>query len=383
MNATVAAGKIGAQPDPAAADPAKPVGLPTLSRPARPRQPRQVRSSRSWHWRRRPTKRGSSGWGGGRRPQPDPSQPDASPAASSLPGAPMPGVGQPVANGAGSPETVPAADRDQSAAASPLAGAFCGSSCDGGRTCCRSRPTLTLAAVSLRTDAAWRAGIDCGGCSRGCAARLRRRSRPARQLNPRRHVRPRLWRRRGRWPPARLRAHPRRQDPRGQSLAPASRPLPRARGGDAVSGAGAARMPGAPAGSGPKYFKQERSAGRTTLLILGGVVLGVAVIVLAVSALKGGSKPSPTATQSSTPSTGCAHDDARACVQSERAQRRGSERDEHQRSRPPSGGRPAAERIQACGSLLGGAARDACHHGGPVHDRAIAPMDRLWRKRLT
>jgi hypothetical protein len=63
------------------------------------------------------------------------------------------------------------------------------------------------------------------------------------------------------------------------------------------------RMPGAPVGSGPKYFKQERSSGRTTLLILGGVVLGVAVIVLAVSALKGGSKPSPTATQSSTPST--------------------------------------------------------------------------------
>ena len=62
-------------------------------------------------------------------------------------------------------------------------------------------------------------------------------------------------------------------------------------------------MSGAPAGSGPKYFKQERSSGRTTLLILGGVVLGVAVIVLAVSALKGGSKPSPTATQSSTPST--------------------------------------------------------------------------------
>jgi hypothetical protein len=53
----------------------------------------------------------------------------------------------------------------------------------------------------------------------------------------------------------------------------------------------------APAGSGPKYFKQERSAGRMTLLILGGVVLGVAVIVLAVSVLKGGSKPSPTATQ--------------------------------------------------------------------------------------
>jgi hypothetical protein len=39
------------------------------------------------------------------------------------------------------------------------------------------------------------------------------------------------------------------------------------------------------------------------LLILGGVVLGVAVIVLAVSALKGGGKPSPAATQASTPST--------------------------------------------------------------------------------
>jgi hypothetical protein len=40
-----------------------------------------------------------------------------------------------------------------------------------------------------------------------------------------------------------------------------------------------------------------------TLLVLGGVVLGVAVIVLAVSALKGGSKPSSTATQSSVRST--------------------------------------------------------------------------------
>jgi hypothetical protein len=36
---------------------------------------------------------------------------------------------------------------------------------------------------------------------------------------------------------------------------------------------------------------------------LGGVVLGVAAIVLGVSALKGGSKPTSTATQSSTPST--------------------------------------------------------------------------------
>jgi hypothetical protein len=71
----------------------------------------------------------------------------------------------------------------------------------------------------------------------------------------------------------------------------------------AVSGAGAARMSGGPSSSGPKYFKQERSTGRTTLLILGGVVLGVAVIVLAVSALKGSSKPSSTATQSSTRST--------------------------------------------------------------------------------
>ncbi|HEY5287511.1 MAG TPA: LytR C-terminal domain-containing protein, partial [Solirubrobacteraceae bacterium] len=78
---------------------------------------------------------------------------------------------------------------------------------------------------------------------------------------------------------------------------------PRARGGDAVSGPAVTRAPGAPVGSGPKYFKQERSAGRTTLLILGGVVIGVAVIVLALSALKGGGKSSPTVSQPSPPST--------------------------------------------------------------------------------
>jgi hypothetical protein len=58
-------------------------------------------------------------------------------------------------------------------------------------------------------------------------------------------------------------------------------------------------VPGASGGSGPKYFKQERSAGRTTLLILGGVVLGVVVIVFAVSALSGGGKPSSAVTQPS------------------------------------------------------------------------------------
>ncbi len=87
-------------------------------------------------------------------------------------------------------------------------------------------------------------------------------------------------------------------EPGGRKQVPA-----RARAGEAASVAGAIRTPGAADGSGPKYFKQERSTGRTTLLILGGVVLGVAVIVLAVSALKGGGKPSPVATQSSTPST--------------------------------------------------------------------------------
>jgi hypothetical protein len=62
-------------------------------------------------------------------------------------------------------------------------------------------------------------------------------------------------------------------------------------------------MPGAPVGSGPKYFKQERSAGRMTLLILGGVVLGVVVIVLAVSVLKGGGKAGSSSAQSTTHSS--------------------------------------------------------------------------------
>ena len=66
-------------------------------------------------------------------------------------------------------------------------------------------------------------------------------------------------------------------------------------------------MPDGSGGSGPKYFKPERSSRRGTLLILAGVVVGVAVIVLAVSALKGGSKPSQAVTQSSTPPATVTH----------------------------------------------------------------------------
>jgi LytR cell envelope-related transcriptional attenuator len=50
--------------------------------------------------------------------------------------------------------------------------------------------------------------------------------------------------------------------------------------------------------SGPKYFKPERSSGRGVALIAGGVVVGALVLILAVTALKGGGSKT-TAAQSS------------------------------------------------------------------------------------
>lgn len=50
--------------------------------------------------------------------------------------------------------------------------------------------------------------------------------------------------------------------------------------------------------AGPKYFKPERSSGRALALIAGGVIAGVLVLVVAVSALKGGGSKA-TATRSS------------------------------------------------------------------------------------
>jgi hypothetical protein len=52
--------------------------------------------------------------------------------------------------------------------------------------------------------------------------------------------------------------------------------------------------------AGPKYFKPERSSGRAVALIVGGVIVGVLVLVFAVSALKGGGSKAA-ATQSSSP----------------------------------------------------------------------------------
>jgi hypothetical protein len=90
----------------------------------------------------------------------------------------------------------------------------------------------------------------------------------------------------------------------------ASGPSPRsssppARAGTAATSAGAlagARPPGGPAGTGPKYFKPERSPRRAMALIVAGVVVGVLVLVLAVSALKGGGS-TPTTAHSQSPSS--------------------------------------------------------------------------------
>lgn len=66
---------------------------------------------------------------------------------------------------------------------------------------------------------------------------------------------------------------------------------------------GESREPGSTArADGPKYFKPERSPGRATALIVGGVIVGVVLLVFAVSALKGGGSSPATATQS--PSSG-------------------------------------------------------------------------------
>jgi hypothetical protein len=75
-------------------------------------------------------------------------------------------------------------------------------------------------------------------------------------------------------------------------------------GATAAGRAASARGPGEPSGAGgPKYFTPERSSGRAFALIAGGVIVGVLVLVLAVSVLKGGGGGAATATtRSSVPS---------------------------------------------------------------------------------
>ena len=59
--------------------------------------------------------------------------------------------------------------------------------------------------------------------------------------------------------------------------------------------------PKSPGAGGPKYFKPERSPRRAGALIVAGAIVGVLVIVLAVSLLKGGGGGTPTARSTSTP----------------------------------------------------------------------------------
>jgi hypothetical protein len=98
----------------------------------------------------------------------------------------------------------------------------------------------------------------------------------------------------------------------GSEAPQGSPPSTRARANMPATSAGAraaARGSGAPVGgSGPKYFKPERSVGRMTALIVGGVIVGVLVLVFAVSALKGGGGSTPPArahssSSSETPTT--------------------------------------------------------------------------------
>ncbi len=300
VNATVAAGKIGAQPNPATADPANPAvaGLAAAS-PTNPAATGPAQASPVSDDSAQP----SAAHAAAGTAQPGPPQPETSPAASSLPDAPASGLDQPVANGAVSPERVPAADQDGPAAVPPQgdeqsAGAPATAAARAAVPVPRSPlPPSPSAPMPPGVPASTVAGAAAAVPSVSAAVAAAQTAQPAgsRPSAPVAAARP-VASRAVASPPA----------PAGSkgTEAGARKPgSPRAKTGDAASGAGAVRTSGVPAGSGPKYFKQERSAGRTTLLILGGVVLGVAVIVLAVSALKGGSKPSPTATQASTPST--------------------------------------------------------------------------------
>ncbi len=300
VNATVAAGKIGAQSDPSVASPA--VAGPAAASPADPAATGPAQANPVGGDSAQPTAGQADGTAPGTA-QTSPSQPEASPVASSLPGAPGPGVDRPATNGAGSPETVPAADQDQPAVVAPQgeeqsATAPATAAARAAAPVPRSPlPPSPSAPMPPGVPASTVAGAAAAGPPASAAVAAAQTAQPAasRPLAPVAAARP-VASRAVAGPPA----------PAGSKGAEPSARVPaspRARGGDAVPGPGVVPTPGAPVGSGPKYFKQGRSAGRTTLLILGGVILGVVVIVLAVSALKGGSKPSPTATQSSTRST--------------------------------------------------------------------------------
>ena len=72
-----------------------------------------------------------------------------------------------------------------------------------------------------------------------------------------------------------------------------------------MAGGTSSGLSDAPLGSsGPKYFKPERSTGRVTAMIVGGVIVVVVIAVLAVTQLKGG-KSNPATTPSS--SSGATH----------------------------------------------------------------------------
>lgn len=303
VNATVAAGKIGVQPD--HAQPAVP--NPAAASQANPAATGPAQASPGAGSAVQPAAAQVDGGTAGTA-QPGPSQPDVSPAISSLPSESMPGVEQPVANGAGSPETVSAADQEQPAATSPHddeqpAAAPATAAARAAVPVPRSPlPPSPSAPMPPGVPASTVAGAAAAVPPAPAGAASVQTAQPAasRPPAPVQAARPVASRAVANQPAP---AGTKGAEPGARKPASARAPVGGQARGGAVSGTGAARMPGAPAGSGPKYFKRERSAGRTTLLILGGVVLGVVVIVLAVSALKGGSKPSPTATQSSTPST--------------------------------------------------------------------------------
>ncbi|HEY8303375.1 MAG TPA: LytR C-terminal domain-containing protein, partial [Solirubrobacteraceae bacterium] len=81
-----------------------------------------------------------------------------------------------------------------------------------------------------------------------------------------------------------------------------SRPSSAGEVDERLAGARGATGPAAGA-SGPKYFKQERSPARATVLVVGGVIVVVLALVFAVSALKGGTGSRSTSTPTQTASS--------------------------------------------------------------------------------
>ena len=148
------------------------------------------------------------------------------------------------------------------------------------------------------------------------------------------------------------------------------------------------RAPLEPRGAGrsPIAAGRGRSPARATALILGGVLVGVAVLVVILSSLGGGSPVrDPPAGALRARSGDCAHAPASRTPRPERREppqnllpggesgrneRRRAQRHGNRRPRPPGLGQPAPERLLASDGAERAPARRQPGHGRRVHERA-------------